>query len=447
MKYFTLFILIFFFVKTYSQELPKTNPLISKMVSEISVEKIEANIRTLVKFGTRHTLSDTTSDTRGIGAARRWIKSQFESYIPSSNGRLSVEYVSGVVPKSNRIPHTTQIVDVIATLKPGKPDGTNQIFIVSGHYDSRATDAMDSTSDAPGADDDGSGTALVLELARVMSKYEFRSTIVFAAFAGEEQGLFGSTILAETAKAHGWNIGGVLNNDIVGNIQDGNNTIESTYVRCFSEAYNGLDTGSVFRQRNMLGLENDGPSRILSRYVKEKGENYVPDLPVHLIFRRDRFLRGGDQTPFHDRGFAAVRMTEAKENFDRQHQNVREDKGKKYGDVPEGVNYNYCAHIAQINTATIATLSLAPVPPSNPKIMTKELAYDTELHWNQNTEKDLAAYIVRYRATDTPYWQHAVVCHDTTITLPISKDDYLFGIQAVDKDGNMSLVVIPRPGR
>jgi hypothetical protein len=239
----------------------------------------------------------------------------------------------------------------------------------------------------------------------------------------------------------------VLNNDIVGSSHGGNGEIESSYVRLFSEAYGALDTGGVFRQRNSLGLESDGPSRTLARYIKETAEQYVAGFSVKLIYRRDRFLRGGDHSSFNEKGFAAVRFTEAKENFDRQHQDVRTENGRSYGDLPEFMDFEYCARIARANAAALASLALAPVAPSNAEIMTKNLEYGTSLRWDKNTGADLTGYIVRYRETTSPTWQYQSFTTDTTLTLKISKDDYLFGVQAVDKDGNASLISVPKPVR
>lgn len=431
----------------FPQEPPMHNPTIDKILSEISAANIQQTIEHLVSFGTRHSLSDTSDKRHGIGAARRWIKSEFESYARKSRNTMNVEFQEFLVPPSNRVPHPATIVNVAAILQPAHPQSSKRMFIVSGHYDSRASNTLDSISTAPGANDDASGTALVMELARVFSRYEFEATIMFVAFAGEEQGLLGSTALADSAKHNGWNIEAVFNNDIVGNIHGGNRETESTYVRLFSEAYSPIDTGSVFRQRNSLGLENDGTSRSLARYIKEVSEQYVPDLSVKLIYRRDRFLRGGDHLPFHERGYGAVRFTEAKENFDRQHQDVRDDHGKSYGDLPEFVNANYCAGIAKINAAALASLALAPSPPSNVEIMTKNLDYKTELRWQTNHESDLSGYCVRYRETAVQSWQKSMFTKDTSITLSISKDDYLFGVQTIDRDGNRSLIVIPKPAR
>lgn len=433
---------------SFAQEPPKKNPFVEKIVKEISAKNIKSTIEKLVAFGTRLTLSDTVSDTRGIGAARRWIKSEFERYAAQSSGRLTVEFFETTVPSMQRIPTPTKVVDVVATLKPAKPGpSADRIIVVGGHYDSRATNVLDATSDAPGADDDGSGTALVLELARVMSKYTFDATVVFIAFAGEEQGLLGATAWAEMANERHLNVEAVFNNDIVGNTVAGDGTKESRYVRLFSEAFSPLDTGSVFRQRNSLGLENDGGSRTLVRYIKEIGERYNPKFGVHLVYRLDRFLRGGDHRPFHERGFRAVRFSEVKENFDHQHQNVRTENGKEYGDLPKFVDFEYCASVAKVNAAAVATLARAPRPLEKVAIITSSLGYNTVLRWEKNPEADLAGYLVRYRESNAPVWEKAVFTKDTTITLTASKDEYLFGVQAVDKDGNAGLVTIPRPQR
>ena len=403
----------------------------------------------LVGFGTRHTLSDTSSNERGIGASRRWIKSQFEEYAKQSHGRMTVEFQRSYVQPSARVPYPAEIVNVVATLSPRDTTtaSSRRIILVGGHYDSRASDVIDTVSDAPGADDDGSGTALVLELARVLSMYEFDATVVIVCFAGEEQGLLGGTQLAAFAVKKNWNIEAVLNNDIVGGTHGGDGNVESTYVRLFSEAYNPLDTGSVFQQRNFLGLENDGGSRTLARSVKEIGEKYLPNFGVRLVYRRDRFLRSGDHVPFHQRGFAAVRFTEARENFNHQHQNVRIEKGVEYGDLPKFMDFHYCANIARVNAAAIANLAWSPVSPAKVGIVTSQLEYQTRLKWIKNSEHDLSGYFVRYRETSSPVWQLTEFTTDTTLTLEVLKDDFIFGVQSVDKEGNSSLIVVPRPLR
>ncbi|HLB00310.1 MAG TPA: M28 family peptidase, partial [Bacteroidota bacterium] len=352
-------------------QIPPNDPRVGEIVSAISADSIRATVNALAGFGTRHTLSDTADAARGIGAARRWIKQTFERYAGQSEGRMKVEYHRTIVQPSGRIPRPAGIVNIIATLSPGTaeraggatdPDGRSgpglpdRVIVVSGHYDSRASDVMDSTSDAPGANDDGSGTAVVLELARVLSGYRFHSTVIFACFAGEEQGLLGSTAWAADARERGLNIHAVLNNDIVGNIRGTDGRIESTYVRVFSEALTPLDTGETLRRRISLGLENDGASRSLARYIADLSGGYVPAFRVEMIYRRDRFLRGGDQTPFHRAGYPAVRLSEAVENYDRQHQDVRSADGRDFGDQPYAMNFAYCANVARVNAAVIASL-------------------------------------------------------------------------------------------
>lgn len=421
---------------------------IALIVRTISADSIEASVRKLASFGTRHTLSDTVSNLRGIGAARRWIHSRFLEYAKLARGRMTVHDDRSIARPSARIPYPVEIVNVVATLHGSSDDSDRQrVIIVSGHYDSRASNAMDSTSDAPGANDDASGTAVVLELARVLAAHEFDATIRFVSFAGEEQGLLGATAMAESSIARRVNIEALLNNDIIGNSHGGNGREERTYVRVFSEAFTALDTGAAFQERNRLGLENDGLSRSLARYVKEVGESYVPSFQVRMVFRRDRFLRGGDQTPFHQRGFASVRLSEASEDFRHQHQDVKDSGGTRYGDLPEFMDFNYCADIARVNVATVASLASAPRPPVDAGIMTARLEYDTELRWRRNAEADVAGYRVRYRLTTSPSWEQTVFTSDTSITLKVLKDDYIFGVQAVDNVGNPSLVSVARPLR
>ena len=428
------------------QQPPQTNPYVEKIVKEISAKNIQGSVEKLVSFGTRHTLSDTLSQTRGIGAARRWIKSEFERYARQSNGHMDVEFQGSIVPPSQRVPTPTNIVNVLATLRPSQSGPSSGRFIVvGGHYDSRASSPMDVKSDAPGADDDASGVALVLELARVMSKHEFDATIIFAAFAGEEQGLIGATALADWAKRQSVNVEAVFNNDMVGSTVDGSGIKENGFVRLFSEAFTPLDTGAAFRQRVSLGLENDGGSRTLARFIKEIGERYNPGFGVQLVYRLDRFLRGGDHRPFHERGFRAVRFCEVKENYDRQHQDIRTENGKEYGDLPKFVDYEYCAQVARVNAAAIATLGRGPQPPAKAEVLTARLENDSNLRWQKNPEGDLAGYLVCYRQTSSPVWEHTVFTADTSVTLKVSKDDFLFGVQAVDKEGNASLVALPRP--
>ncbi|HAV21924.1 MAG TPA: hypothetical protein DCX46_00170 [Bacteroidetes bacterium] len=430
-----------------ARQLPKKNPVVVKIMNEISAKNIQATVEKLVGFGTRHTLSDTVSDVRGVGAARRWIKSEFERYARESGGKMTVESHETLVPPSARVPRPANVVNVVATLRPEPSDHSapERVLVIGGHYDTRASNPMDSVGIAPGANDDGSGTALTMELARVMSKFKFDATIVFMAFCGEEQGLLGAAAWAEMAKQKRWNVEAVFNNDIVGNSIGAEGKRENKHVRLFSEAFSPLDTGSVFRQRISQGLENDGGSRTLARYIKELAERYNPKFGVKLVYRLDRFLRGGDHRPFHERGFRAVRFSVVMENYDWQHQDVRVENGKEYGDLVKFMDFDYCANVAKANAAALATLASASAPPSNAGLLTAQLGYDTVLRWNRNKESDVAGYCVRYRETSSPVWQHQVFTTDTTITLKVSKDEFLFGVQAIDTEANVSLVTIPRP--
>lgn len=415
----------------------------ASIVHEISPANIKKSLERLASFGTRHTLSDTVSQTRGIGAARRWIRWSFESYARQSNGRMSVSLDEFTAEPSGRVPRPAKLVNVVATLRPqaGDVQPGERMIVIGAHYDSRAGNPMDSVSDAPGANDDGSGTALVLELARVFSRHSFNATIVFACFAGEEQGLLGATHWAERARQSGWNVEAMLNNDIVGNTEGGSGAAESSYVRLFSEAFTPADTGRVFARINSLGLEEEGLSRSLARYIKETGEPYVPGFSVRVIYRRDRFLRGGDHTPFHQRGFAAVRFSEAAENYNRQHQNP--DRSQQMGDLPEFVNERYCAQIARINAVVAATLATSPPPPATATVVVSTLEYGTTLHWSPSP--GASGYLVRWRETTSPTWEHVLSVKDTTAQLKVLKDNYLFGVQAVDEHGNASLTAVPVP--
>ncbi len=426
-----------------SAQLPEVDSRVTSIVGGISPANIKRSVGRLAAFGTRHTLSDTTSHTRGIGAARRWIHSTLVGYAAESAGRMTVSYDVFIAEPSERIPHPTELVNVIATLRPeaGPVLSGERMIVIGAHYDSRAGNPMDSVNDAPGANDDGSGTALVLELARVFSRQSLNATIVFACFAGEEQGLLGATHWAEQARQKGWKVEAMLNNDIVGNTGGGGGVVESTYVRLFSEAFTPADSGRTLARVNSFGLEEDGLSRSLARYIKETGERSVPGFSVRMIYRRDRFLRGGDHTSFHQRGFAAVRFSEGAENYDRQHQNP--NAAKRIGDLPEFVNERYCTNVARINAAVLATLACAPAPPPEARIVVSSLEYGTTLHWSPSS--GAAGYLVRWRETTSPVWEHVLSVKDTTVQLRVSKDDYLFGIQAVNEQGDASLVTVPVP--
>lgn len=419
------------------------------MLEEVSAANLQTLVEKLVSFHTRHSLSNTTSDERGIGAARRWIKAELERYAETSGGRLRVEFDSFTVePDGRRITRRVTMKNVLATL-PGTDPNDDRVFLVSGHYDSRASGANDSTSFAPGANDDGSGTAVVMELARVMSRRRFPATIVFAAVAGEEQGLFGSKHLAERAQKEGWNVVAMITNDIVGNTRSsGTHLLDNSRLRVFSEGVPANEPERRVRLRRAIGGENDGPARQFARYIKEVGERYVDQMQVVLIYRRDRFLRGGDHTPFSRLGYTAVRFTEMNENFLHQHQDVREENGVQYGDLPEFVDFDYMAKVARINLAVLANLALAPAAPDSVGIVLRGLRNDTTLRWQVPRGRRPAGYVVLMRETTHPVWQRKFFVGDVTeVTLPYSKDNYIFAVQSVDAAGHESLAVFPFPVR
>ena len=427
---------------------PKSNPQIAGVGREISPQKIEASIRKLVSFGTRHTLSDATSETRGIGAARRWLQTEFERYAKDSDGRLQVTMDEFIQPPGERNPQAVQVVNVVATLPGEQAESRDRIYVVSGHYDSRVSDPMNATADAPGANDDASGVAAVLEMARVMSRQKWDATLVFMAVAGEEQGLFGSTHWAKMAKEKKWNVAGMITNDIIGSSHAEDGHVDDTHVRLFAEGVPPLqEMSEAWRKQIQTGGENDSPARELARFIKTTGERYVRGMTLNVIYRRDRYLRGGDHSPFLEAGFAAVRMTEPNENFNHQHQDVRKENGVQYGDLPEFDDFTYIAQVARIDAASLGALALAPAAPAGVEMETKELTNDTTLHWQENREPDLAGYEIFWRETTSPFWQHEVATGMVTrYTVPkVSKDNFLFGAAAVDRDGNRSPAVCPVP--
>lgn len=429
----------------------KLNPQIEKIVSEISAKNIEASIRKLVSFGTRHTMSSQDDPNRGIGAARRWIKAEMDRYSQESGGRLIVTEDEFMQPPSGRITKETKLVNVVATLPGVQAESKDRIYVVSGHYDSCvcSQSMTDAESDAPGASDDASGTAAVMEMARVMSKYQFDATIVFMTVPGEEQGLLGAHHWAEEAKKKGLNIAAMFTNDIIGNTLGGNGVRDNRRVRVFSEGVPTTETEAETRARQSVGGENDGPSRQLARYIKEVGERYLNNFEVTLIFRRDRYGRGGDHNAFVQRGFPAVRFTEPNEDFSRQHQKVREENGVKYGDVLEMVDPDYVAQVARINAIAMASMALAPAPPSGVRFKTGRQEYDTTVAWEPNKEPDIAGYRIVWRETYQPFWHRSIEVGNVAefIMKNLSKDDYFFAVQAIDKDGNASVPSFPRSGQ
>ncbi|MXV14468.1 M28 family peptidase [Hufsiella ginkgonis] len=448
MKRFKLLIPAFFLsLNIHAQDIIKQDPYVKKMVDEVSAKNIEAIVRKLVSFQTRHSLSDTLDAKTGIGAARNWIKSELETYAKASGGKLKVEFDSFVVPAGNRMPNPTPMKNVLAIL-PGSNPADDRVFIVSGHYDSRASDVMDAKITAPGANDDASGTATAMELARVMSKGTYNCTLIFVAMVAEEQGLYGAQNLAKRARAAGWNVAGMITNDIVGNSYGMETDLkDNSSVRVFSEGTSAVETPQQATARSSIGSENDGAARQFARYMKEVGERYVDQLNVKLIYRKDRYLRGGDHTPFSQQGFAAIRVTEMNENFERQHQTLRKENGVDYGDLPDFVDYNYTQKVARMNLATLASLALAPREPVNVTMLTAGLTNKTSIKWEAPAGEKPAGYYVVMRETTSAFWEKKFFVTEPAATLNYSKDNYFFGVQSVDAEGHESLVVIPRPGR
>ncbi len=424
---------------------PKLDPQIQKMLKEVSAKNIEASIRKLVSFGTRNTLSDQTSPTRGIGAARDWLFAEFQRISADCGGCLDVQKQAFVQPRANRIPEPVTLTNVFAVQK-GTTD-PDRIYVVSGHYDSMCTSPTNATCDAPGANDDASGTAVSIELARVMSKYKFDATIVFMAVPGEEQGLLGAAHYAEEAVKAKMNIEAMFTNDIVGGVTTMKNSQFRKRVRVFSEGVPSNETPAEANTRRSVGGENDSSSRQLARYIKEQSDRYLKGFGAWMIYRRDRYGRGGDHIPFLERGFAAVRFTEPDEDYTHQHQNVRTVEGKFYGDTIEYVDFEYTANVARVNLTALASLALAPAKPKNVGIITGGLTNDTVLRWDANNDQDLAGYEVVYRDTTAAEWTGSIPVGNvlTYTAKAMSKDNYFFGVRSVDKSGNKSPVVYPRP--
>jgi hypothetical protein len=450
MKHLFFIIPVFFILQGSAQTIIKQDAAISQMVGEVSSKNIEAAIRKLVSFKSRHTLSDTISQTDGSGAARNWIKAEMEKYAAASGGRMKVQFDTFTQPKSTRVDKPVHLKNVLAILKGTDPKDT-RVYIVSGHYDSRVSDIMNANAVEPGANDDASGTAVSMELARVMAKRSFPATIIFMSVVGEEQGLYGSANVAKRAKAESWNIDAMLNNDIVGNTHGMETDLkDNRSVRLFSEGVPSVAAGDEKQVAGLIALggENDSPSRELARYTKEIGERYVDQLDVKLIYRRDRYLRGGDHVSFLLQGFPAVRFTEMNEDFNRQHQDIRAENGIDYGDLPDFVDFNYVQKVARMNLSVLANLALAPAAPQNVGIVTSNLTNKTTLKWDApKTGKSPKGYYVLMRETISPFWEKKFYVTDTTATLAYSKDNYLFAVQSVDADGHESLPVFPKPVR
>ncbi len=420
---------------------------IRRLQAAVSADRIRADIERLVGFGTRHTLSDTQSETRGIGAARRWIKAEFEEISTDCGGCLDVFYVSDFVEGEERIPNSTEVVSVIAVQR-GRLD-PDRIVMMSGDIDSRVSDPLDGTSDSPGANDNASGMAGVLEAARVLSREKFAGTIVYAGLSGEEQGLFGGKIVAQYAIDNGWRIKAVLNNDMIGNIEGVDGVIENSTARVFSEGTRATETPEEAKIRRFTGGEVDSPSRNLARYIDQLADQYVPNLDVLMIYRLDRFARGGHHRPFNEAGMPGVRIMETHEHYERQHQDLRTENGVAYGDVIEGVNFDYARKLTSLNVVTMAALAAAPPIPANVEI-SGAVSSSTTLKWTPPTgraARNLAGYRVHWRRTDAPQWTHHVDVGDVfEYTLEnIVIDNFFFGVSAIAKDGAQTPVVFPGP--
>ncbi len=417
------------------------------ILAEVDQANIRAIVEKLVSFGTRHTLSSQDDPERGIGAARDWIFDELSRYAQRSRGRMTVEkqtYVQEPVPP--RIPAPTTITNVLATLHGSRhPD---RVYVVSGHYDSRVSDVMNSTSDSPGADDDASGVAVAMELARVMATRRPEATIVFAAVAGEEQGLHGARHMARQFQAAGVDVQGMFTDDIVGSSTADDGTRDERSVRLFAEGVPTDESAEEAATRRSVGGENDSPARQLARFVTEVADNDQTGMNVRVVYRRDRYLRGGDHIPFLELGYPAARFTEPNEDYAHQHQDVRVEDGKQYGDLVEFCDFAYIARVARVNGATLWSLANAPGTPKNAKILTAELTNDTELTWDANPETDLARYEVVWRPTLQDDWTHVIDAGKaTTSRINLSKDNAFFGVRAVDRQGHRSPVAFPVPQR
>ncbi|NEB00500.1 M20/M25/M40 family metallo-hydrolase [Streptomyces sp. SID13726] len=415
------------------------------LLREIDPARIEATVRQLVSFGTRHTLSVQDDPARGIGAARDWLLAELRGYAAGSGGRMTAELQSYVQEPAARIPTPTRITNVLATLRGAVTP--ERVYVVSGHYDSRVTDVMDATSDAPGADDDASGVAVVLELARVLARRRPASTIVFAAVAGEEQGLYGSAYLAQQLKAAGTDVQGMFTNDIVGSATADDGTRDPYTIRLFAEGVPSSETPEQAAVRRSVGGENDSATRQLARFVRDVADNDATGMRVRVIYRRDRYLRGGDHIPFLERAYPAARFTEPAEDFAHQHQDVRVDgTGKQYGDLPEFCDFPFTARVARVNAAALWTLAQAPGTPRTVRIVTSALTNSTRLTWTRGTEPDLAGYEVVWRETTAPEWTHVIDAGEVTdFEVDLSKDNVFFGVRAVNRAGLRSPVAFPAP--
>lgn len=428
----------------FGQQMVIRNPEISQLVQQVNADSLKKYTEVLASFKSRHTLNQDAKV--GMIAAQNYVKAKFMEFGMLSKGRMTASIEEFIVPgDGRRIVTDAKVGNVIAKLHGTNPNDPRVIF-VSGHLDSRNKDVMDASGASPGANDDGSGVALVMELARILAKSEFSATLLFVAFTGEEQGLKGATYLADKAKAESWKIEAVLNNDIVGNSNSSETNISNnTVMRVFSETIPLVEDERAANIRRSINSDNDSPSRQLARYIKELGERYVDQMEVKLIYRNDRFLRGGDQTPFMKNGFTAVRMSEMNENFLHQHENVRVENGVQYGDLPEFMDFEYLRKVAAVNLASAASLAQATGMPQEVKIDVRGLSNSTSLIWKAPIHGKAKGYYVLMRETSSSVWEKKFYTEETSLKLPYSKDNYFFAVQAVSEKGMESLPVIPSP--
>jgi hypothetical protein len=443
----SLITLTLLFCTSHAQVTIHRDPEIEQMVKEISADSMKSYIHSMVSYGTRNTLSTQTDPKRGIGAARDWVLSKFNTFARQSNGRLTAFIDTITLQATGRVDTPVLLGNVVATLKGTDPND-NRIFIISGHLDNMRSNVRDRVGDAPGANDDASGCAAVIECARIISKHSFPATIIFVTVSGEEQGLLGANFMSGKARTENWNIEGVLNNDIMGsNNSSETNIIDNTRIRVFSEGLSVLDTGRAATNIRNLGLENDGKARQLARYVKETGERYVENLEVVMIYRNDRFLRGGDHSPFVQKGYAAVRITEMNENYYHQHQNVRMENGIQYGDLPEFMDFEYLRKNTAMNLSNLANLAKSPSMPQEVRVEVRRLSNYTSLSWKTPKTGKVKGYYVLMRETTSAFWQKKFFTTATEYNLPYSKDNYFFAVQSVSESGNESLAVVPGVAR
>ncbi len=421
--------------------LSSDHPLLHEIADKVNPAELKSTITTLVGFGTRHTLSDTVSNSRGIGAARRWVKKRFAEIGRECGHCLEVVTPTDTV-SGERIPKPVELMDVLAIQK-GTSD-PDRVIVISGHLDSRVSDPMNATSDAPGADDDGSGTATVIEAARVLSHYKFPATLVFAVLSGEEQGLYGGKLLAKYAKERHWQVEADLNNDIVGNPKGADGTADPTHVRVFSEGTRSIETAEEAEHRRYNGGEVDSPSRNLARFIAGLSDRTLKNFSVRMIYRTDRYSRGGDQVPMLAAGFPSVRFTESVENYTHEHQDVRTENGVKFGDTADGIDFPYLAQVVRLNAITMAALAMAPPPPALVKI-DGAVSLDTTVSWA--SAPGAASYRVWWRDTTDPQWTNVRTAGtETSLTLKdVTIDDWFFGVSSVSADGYESPVEFPGP--